>query len=80
MFSVEIKTMPVTNQKATGRCWLFAGLNLMREDIARQFKLEEFELSQNYLAFWDKFEKANLFSNRSWIRWTSLRTGAWSAG
>ncbi len=61
VFSVEIKTMPVTNQKATGRCWLFAGLNLMREDIARQFKLEEFELSQNYLAFWDKFEKANLF-------------------
>lgn len=61
VFSIDIKTMPVTNQKASGRCWLFAGLNLLREDIARQFNLEEFELSQNYLAFWDKFEKANYF-------------------
>lgn len=61
MFSIDIKTMPVTNQKASGRCWLFAGLNLLREDIARQNNLEEFELSQNYMAFWDKFEKANYF-------------------
>lgn len=61
IFSIDIKTMPVTNQKASGRCWLFAGLNLLREDIAGQLNLEEFELSQNYLAFWDKFEKANYF-------------------
>ncbi|MBP8988871.1 MAG: C1 family peptidase [Clostridia bacterium] len=61
VFSIDIQTLPVTNQKASGRCWLFAALNLLREDIARQFNLEEFELSQNYLAFWDKFEKANYF-------------------
>lgn len=61
VFSIDIKTMPVTNQKASGRCWLFAGLNLLRENVANQFNLEEFELSQNYLAFWDKFEKANYF-------------------
>ena len=61
VFSLEIKTMPATNQKASGRCWLFAGLNLLREQVARQYKLEEFELSQNYLAFWDKFEKINYF-------------------
>ncbi len=61
IFSLEIKTMPVTNQKASGRCWLFAGLNLLREDVAKQYKLEEFELSQVYMAFWDKFEKINYF-------------------
>lgn len=61
MFSIDIKTMPVTNQKASGRCWLFAGLNLLRENIAGSKNLEEFELSQNYIAFWDKFEKANYF-------------------
>ena len=60
-FSCEVETLPVTNQKASGRCWLFAGLNLMREPVARQYNLEDFELSQNYLAFWDKFEKINYF-------------------
>jgi bleomycin hydrolase len=61
VFSVDIKTMPATNQKASGRCWLFAGLNLLREHIAQPLKLEDFQLSQNYLAFWDKFEKINYF-------------------
>ena len=56
-FSNEIKTLPVTNQKASGRCWIFAGLNVLRELIAKKYDLKEFELSQNYTAFWDKFEK-----------------------
>ena len=58
-FSHEIKTMPVTNQNASGRCWLFAGLNLLREVAAKKLNVESFELSQNYLAFYDKLEKAN---------------------
>ena len=53
--------LPATNQTLSGRCWLFAATNLLRIQIARRYKLEKFELSQNYLYFWDKFEKANFF-------------------
>jgi len=60
-FSNEIKTLPVTNQKASGRCGIFAGLNVLRELIAKKYNLKAFELSQNYTAFWDKFEKINYF-------------------
>ena len=63
-FSVEIKTLPVTNQKRSGRCWLFAAENVLRERIAETLELENFELSQSYLAFWDKFERANYFLER----------------
>ena len=60
-FSLEIKTLPVTNQKHSGRCWLFAATNVLRERIAKDLDLENFELSQTYLAFWDKFERCNYF-------------------
>jgi len=60
-FSKEIKTLPVSNQEKTGRCWIFAGLNVLREIIANKFGLKEFELSQNYIAFYDKLEKINYF-------------------
>lgn len=63
-FSNEIETLPVSNQKASGRCWIFAGLNVLRERIAHTCNMdlsEPFELSQNYTAFWDKFEKINYF-------------------
>ena len=60
-FSVDIPTLPVTNQQRTGRCWLFSAANVLRERIANQLNLEMFELSQSYLAFWDKFERANYF-------------------
>ena len=60
-FSLEIKTLPVTNQERSGRCWLFAAANVLREKIAKELNLEQFELSQSYLAFWDKFERANYF-------------------
>jgi len=60
-FSVEIPTLEVTNQQASGRCWLFAAANVLRERIANEKNLEKFELSQSYLAFWDKFERANYF-------------------
>lgn len=61
LFSNEIKTLPVANQKQTGRCWIFAGLNVLREIVAKKFGLKEFELSQNFTAFYDKFEKINYF-------------------
>lgn len=60
-FSVEIETGKITNQKGSGRCWIFAGLNTMRFHIGKKYNIKDFELSQNYVAFWDKFEKANYF-------------------
>ncbi len=61
LFSHKIKVKGITNQKSSGRCWLFAGLNLMRPIVMEKHKLGNFEFSQNYLAFWDKMEKANCF-------------------
>ena len=61
LFNHKIKTKGITNQKSTGRCWLFAGLNLMRPKVIKKYKLKEFEFSQPYLQFWDKMEKANCF-------------------
>ncbi len=60
-FSIDIETMEVTDQMRSGRCWLFAATNLLRERIAKELNLEKFELSQSYLAFWDKFERCNYF-------------------
>lgn len=58
-FSIDIKTMSAVSQEASGRCWLFAGLNVLREEVAKKCKIKEFELSQNYVAFYDKLEKIN---------------------
>lgn len=60
-FSKEIQTLPVTNQMKSGRCWIFAGLNFIREKVANKYNLKSFEFSQNYIAFYDKFEKINYF-------------------
>ncbi|MYW42708.1 aminopeptidase [Streptomyces sp. SID161] len=50
-----------TDQKQSGRCWMFAGLNLLRVGAARELGVKDFEFSQNYLLWWDKFERANHF-------------------
>ena len=63
-FSLEVPTMKGTDQKSSGRCWIFASLNVLREKIGRELNLEEFELSQNYIAFYDHLEKANTFLQR----------------
>jgi bleomycin hydrolase len=61
IFNYKIDVKGITNQKSSGRCWLFAGLNIMRPAVIKKYNLSEFEFSQNYLFFWDKLEKANLF-------------------
>jgi bleomycin hydrolase len=61
IFSNKIDAKGITNQKSSGRCWLFAGLNVLRPEVMKKHNLKSFELSQNYLAFWDKLEKANTF-------------------
>ncbi|KAM0754251.1 bleomycin hydrolase [Meredithblackwellia eburnea MCA 4105] len=52
---------PVTNQKSSGRCWLFAACNVIRIAMIKKYNLESFELSQSYLFFYDSLSKANYF-------------------
>ena len=61
VFSHEIKTGKVSNQKHSGRCWSFATLNTLRHKFALKYHFKDFELSQNYLFFWDRIERANKF-------------------
>ena len=61
VFSIDLDTGKVANQKQSGRCWMFAALNTFRHHIEHTFEIKDFELSQNFTFFWDKFEKANYF-------------------
>ena len=62
LFSIDIKTLPVCDQMQSGRCWLFSSLTILREMMAKKYKIkDQFEFSQNYLAFYDKLEKINYF-------------------
>ena len=58
-FEINVKTLSAANQKASGRCWIFAATNVLREMIAKELNLGEFELSQSYVAFYDRLEKCN---------------------
>ncbi|GAA6112567.1 C1 family peptidase [Apilactobacillus apinorum] len=64
VFSVEVKTGKVSNQKQSGRCWMFALLNTLKHQFGEKYDVKDFELSQNYLFFWDKIERANIFFDR----------------
>jgi bleomycin hydrolase len=60
VYNIEVKPhLKVTNQKSSGRCWLFAALNVLRRDVCSKYKLDNFEISQSYLFFWDKLERMN---------------------
>ncbi|MBU03693.1 MAG: aminopeptidase [Euryarchaeota archaeon] len=58
-FSVKLDDWSVTNQKRSGRCWLFAALNLFRVGAMKKMNLKDFEFSQSHIHFWDKFERSN---------------------
>jgi bleomycin hydrolase len=60
-FSHVLDDWEVTNQKQSGRCWMFAALNLLRVPAMKAMNLKAFEFSQNYTLFWDKLERANYF-------------------
>lgn len=60
-FSNEAPSKGITDQQASGRCWLFTGLNVMRAHVIKQQKLANFQFSQSYNSFYDQLEKANLF-------------------
>jgi len=60
-FSLSLEQGKITNQKQSGRCWMFAALNTMRFAVMKKLNLETLELSQNYTLFYDKLEKSNYF-------------------
>lgn len=60
-FAHRIDIKGITNQKKSGRCWLFTSLNVLRPKVIKKFNLKEFEFSENHLFFYDQLEKANLF-------------------
>lgn len=60
-FSHRVKSKGITNQKSSGRCWLFTGLNTLRSQMMEEHNLPNLELSQNYNFFFDQLEKSNLF-------------------
>ena len=60
-FSHRVSTKGITDQKSSGRCWLFTGLNVLRAKMITKYDLPEFEFSQNYNSFYDLLEKSNLF-------------------
>ncbi|KAJ6609816.1 peptidase C1B bleomycin hydrolase [Mycena sp. CBHHK59/15] len=62
---IDFKTGPITSQKSSGRCWLFAATNVMRYDVSRKLNLKDFQLSQSYLFFYDKLNKANYYLESS---------------
>ena len=60
-FSTKLDNWKATNQKSSGRCWLFATLNLFRPGTMKKMNVKEFEFSQAHIHFWDKFERSNHF-------------------
>ena len=60
-FSNSVPSKGITDQKSSGRCWLFTGLNVLRSKVINRQKLDKLEFSQIYLFFYDQLEKSNLF-------------------
>ena len=60
-FKYRVDVSGITDQKSSGRCWMFASFNVLRPNIIKKYNLSSFDFSQNYLYFWDLFEKSNLF-------------------
>ena len=63
-FKYSVSVVGITNQKSSGRCWMFTSLNILRPKIIEKYNLSSFEFSTNYLHFWDMFEKSNIFLER----------------
>ena len=61
LFNFKLKGSKIIDQKNSGRCWMFAGVNTVTPHILTKLKLSDLKLSEAYLAFWDKLEKCNSF-------------------
>ena len=60
-FKYKVDVTGISDQKSSGRCWLFTSLNVIRPKVIEKYNLSDFHFSQNHLFFWDQFEKSNLF-------------------
>ncbi len=60
-FTIDLDNLPVLNQGASRRCWIYSGLEILRKHMIEQYNIEEFIFSSNYISFYDKLEKANFF-------------------
>ena len=60
-FSNEVQSKGISNQKSSGRCWLFTSLNVMRARMIQKYGMGSFQFSQSYCFFYDQLEKSNLF-------------------
>ncbi|MDR1414377.1 MAG: C1 family peptidase [Odoribacteraceae bacterium] len=60
-FKYRVSVRGITDQKSSGRCWMFTSMNVLRPGIMAAYELSEFDFSHNFLYFWDIFEKSNLF-------------------
>jgi len=59
-FTYKVNVKGISDQKSSGRCWMFTSMNVLRPEVIEKYNLSGFEFSHNYLYFWDIFEKANL--------------------
>lgn len=60
-FTYRVKSSGITDQKSSGRCWMFASMNVLRAQVIKKYKMKDFYFSHNYTFFYDQLEKANLF-------------------
>ncbi|WP_338822534.1 C1 family peptidase [Mycoplasmopsis felifaucium] len=60
-FSVQVPKAGMTNQKNSGRCWIFSSTNMLKTNVLKSLNVDSFQFSENYLFFWDKMEKSNTF-------------------
>ena len=60
-YSIDVPSGDITNQKRSGRCWMFAAMNVLRLEVMKHLNITNMELSQSYTLFWDKLEKSNFF-------------------
>lgn len=60
-FTIDLDNLPVLNQGASRRCWIYSGLEILRKHMIEQYNIEDFIFSSNYISFYDKLEKANFF-------------------
>ena len=61
--NTKVETKGISNQKHSGRCWMYTGLNVLRAKVIEKYQLDDFQFSHNYLFFYDQLEKANMFYN-----------------
>lgn len=60
-FKYRVNVKGITDQKSSGRCWMFTSMNVLRPRAMKKYNVKDFDFSHSYCFFWDQFEKANLF-------------------